>query len=130
MKRIIFSILLISIGIVSMAQKFNNLALKPQMGWNSWNTFGTDINEQMIMEIADVMVSSGLKDAGYEYIVLDDGWMAMERDAKGNLMAHPEKFPSGIKHLADYVHSKGLKFGLYNCAGTKTCGGYPGSRGH
>jgi len=130
MKRIIFSILLLSIGIISMAQKFDNLALTPQMGWNSWNTFGTDINEQMIMEIADAMVSSGLKDAGYEYIVLDDGWMAMERDTKGNLVPHPEKFPSGIKHLADYVHSKGLKFGLYNCAGTKTCGGYPGSRGH
>ncbi len=130
MKRNIFSILLLSIGIVSMAQKFDNLALTPQMGWNSWNTFGTDINEQMIMEIADAVVSTGLKDAGYEYIVLDDGWMAMERDAKGNLVAHPEKFPSGIKHLADYVHSKGLKFGLYNCAGTKTCAGYPGSRGH
>jgi alpha-galactosidase len=84
----------------------------------------------MIMEIADAMVSTGLKDAGYEYIVLDDGWMAMERDAKGNLLAHPDKFPNGIKHLADYVHSKGLKFGLYNCAGTLTCGGYPGSRGH
>lgn len=108
MKTIIFSLFLLCFSIVSMAQKFDNLALTPQMGWNSWNTFATDISEQMIMEIADAMVSTGLKDAGYEYIVLDDGWMAMERDAKGNLVAHPEKFPSGIKHLADYVHSKGL----------------------
>jgi alpha-galactosidase len=72
----------------------------------------------------------GLKDAGYVYIVLDDGWMAMERDANGNLVPDPQKFPNGIKALADYVHSKGLKLGLYNCAGDKTCAGYPGSRGH
>jgi alpha-galactosidase len=85
MKRIFFSILLLGMSMVSIAQKFNNLALKPQMGWNSWNTFGTEISEQMIMEIADAMVNTGLKDAGYEYILLDDGWMAMERDAKGNL---------------------------------------------
>jgi alpha-galactosidase len=112
------------------SQKFDNLALTPPMGWNSWNTFATDINEELIMGIADSIVSKGLKDAGYEYIVLDDGWMAMERDSNGNLVPDPIKFPNGIKHLADYVHSKGLKFGLYNCAGNKTCAGYPGSRGH
>ena len=77
------------------------------------------------------MVSSGMKDAGYTYIVLDDGWMAMQRDSvTGNLIPDPKKFPHGMKALVDYVHSKGLKFGLYNCAGTKTCAGYPGTRGY
>jgi len=112
------------------AQKFEGLALTPPMGWNSWNTFQTNINEKMVMEMADDMVKSGMKDAGYIYLVLDDGWMAKERDANGDLVADPVKFPKGIKHVADYVHSKGLKFGLYNCAGTKTCAGYPGTRGY
>ena len=112
------------------AQKFENLAQTPPLGWNSWNTFGTDINEQLVKDIADKFIELGLKDAGYQYIVLDDGWMAKERDGNGNLVADPEKFPSGMKHLADYIHSKGLKFGLYNCAGSQTCAGYPGSRGH
>lgn len=113
------------------AQKFENLAPTPPMGWNSWNTFETNINEELIKGIADVMVSSGMKDAGYQYIVLDDGWMSMERDPKtGDLIADPKKFPNGMKSLIDYVHSKGLKFGLYNCAGTKTCAGYPGTRGY
>lgn len=112
------------------AQKFEGLALTPQMGWNSWNKFGTGINEQMVKEMADALISTGLKDAGYNHILLDDGWMDMERDAQGNLVPHPEKFPNGIKVVADYVHSKGLKFGVYNCAGSKTCAGYPGSLGH
>ncbi|MDR1763416.1 MAG: glycoside hydrolase family 27 protein [Dysgonamonadaceae bacterium] len=115
---------------VLFAQKAENLALTPPMGWNSWNTFGVEINEQLIKDIADIFVSTGLKEAGYEYVVLDDGWMDMQRDAHGNLLPHPVKFPNGIKAVADYVHSKGLKFGLYNCAGSKTCAGYPGSRGH
>src|ERR1700741_4485863 len=108
------------------AQKFEGLALTPPMGWNSWNTFQANIDEKMVIEMADDMVKSGMKDAGYNYLVLDDGWMAKERDADGNLVADPIKFPKGIKYVADYIHSKGLKFGLYNCAGTKTCGGYPG----
>ncbi|MEP7110976.1 MAG: glycoside hydrolase family 27 protein [Ferruginibacter sp.] len=112
------------------AQKFKGLALTPPMGWNSWNTFQTKISEKLVMETADSMVSSGMKDAGYMYIVLDDGWMTMERDKAGNLVPDPLKFPNGMKAVADYVHSKGLKFGLYNCAGTKTCGGYPGTRGY
>ncbi len=112
------------------AQKFEGLALTPPMGWNSWNTFQTNISEQLVKETADKMVSSGMKDAGYEYLVLDDGWMAMERDSEGNLVPDPKKFPHGMKALIDYVHSKGLKFGLYNCAGTKTCAGYPGTRGY
>jgi alpha-galactosidase len=112
------------------AQKFDNLAQTPPMGWNSWNTFQTKINVQLVKDIADAFISQGLKDAGYTYIVLDDGWMAHERDAQGNLVPDPEKFPDGLKPVIDYVHSKGLKFGLYNCAGNKTCAGYPGSRGH
>jgi len=115
---------------LSKAQKFEGLALTPPMGWNSWNTFQTNISDNLVRGIADEMVSSGMKDAGYTYLVLDDGWMAMERDANGNLVPDPKKFPNGMKVLIDYVHSKGLKFGLYNCAGTKTCAGYPGTRGY
>lgn len=112
------------------AQKFQGLAQTPPMGWNSWNTFQTNINEKLVMETADILVSSGMKDAGYTYLVLDDGWMAKERDSLGNLVPDPKKFPHGIKAVAEYVHSKGLKFGLYNCAGTLTCAKYPGTRGH
>lgn len=115
---------------MSLQQKFEGLALTPQMGWNSWNKFGTDINEQMVKEMADALVSTGLRDAGYNHILLDDGWMEMERDAQGNLVPHRKKFPNGIKVVADYVHSKGLKFGYTIGAGSKTCAGYPGSRGH
>ncbi len=112
------------------AQKFEGLAPTPPMGWNSWNTFGVEIQEDLFKEIVDILVESGMKDAGYEYVVVDDGWEAMKRDENGNLMADPEKFPSGIKALADYVHSKGLKFGIHNCAGSTTCNGFPGGRGH
>ncbi|RTL49974.1 MAG: alpha-galactosidase [Sphingobacteriales bacterium] len=129
MKKITFILLFASFS-HAYSQKTQGLALTPPLGWNSWNTFQTNINEQLVKDIADVMVSSGMKDAGYEYLVLDDGWMAMERDKNGNLVADPKKFPHGIKAVADYVHSKGLKFGLYNCAGTKTCAGYPGTRGY
>ncbi len=129
MKKITFLLcLILSTNLV--AQKFDGLAETPPLGWNSWNTFATNINEDLVKGIADAFVKDGYKDAGYEYIVLDDGWMSRERDADGNLVADPEKFPSGMKALADYVHSKGLKFGLYNCAGDKTCAGYPGSRGY
>ena len=130
MRKNILFLLLFLTSLNVFAQKFEGLALTPQMGWNSWNKFGTDINEQMVKEMADALVSTGLRDAGYNHILLDDGWMEMERDAQGNLVPHREKFPNGIKVVADYVHSKGLKFGLYNCAGSKTCAGYPGSRGH
>jgi alpha-galactosidase len=113
------------------AQKFEGLAPTPPMGWNSWNTFQTHISEDLVKHTADVMVSSGMKDAGYTYLVLDDGWMLMERDSTtGDLVPDPKKFPHGMKALVDYVHAKGLKFGLYNCAGTKTCAGYPGTRGY
>ncbi len=106
------------------------LARTPPMGWNSWNTFTEDINEKMIMETADVMVEKGLLDAGYDYLVIDDCWSKKERDENGNLVADPVKFPHGMKYVADYVHSKGLKFGMYSCCGVLTCAGYPGSFGH
>ena len=112
------------------SQKFEQLALTPPMGWNSWNKFACDgVNEQVIRKTADAMVSSGMKDAGYEYVVIDDCWQ-IDRDSSGNIVPDPKKFPSGIKALADYVHSKGLKFGIYSCAGKLTCAGRPGSRGH
>jgi|GEM_PF-179850 len=107
-----------------------DLAPTPPMGWNSWNCFKADINETLIREIADAMVSSGMRDAGYEYLVLDDGWMAKERDAQGNLQADPEKFPHGMKAIGDYIHHKGLKFGIYECRGYLTCQQLPGSFGH
>jgi alpha-galactosidase len=111
------------------AQKFEELAQTPPMGWNSWNKFGCDVREQLIKEVADAMVATGLKDAGYKYLVIDDCWQ-VTRDEEGNIIADPERFPLGMKALADYVHSKGLKFGLYSDAGIKTCQGRPGSRGY
>lgn len=111
------------------AQKFEKLALTPPMGWNSWNKFACDVDEKKIKEVADVMVSSGMRDAGYTYIVIDDCWQ-IGRDSVGNIIPDPERFPSGIKALADYIHSKGLKFGIYSCAGTQTCQRRPGSRGY
>src|SRR5512146_3088737 len=87
------------------------LALTPPMGWNSWNKFACDVNEQLIREMADTMVTSGMKDAGYVYLVIDDGWQ-IDRDVQGNILPDPQRFPSGMKALVDYVHSKGLKFGL------------------
>lgn len=129
MKNTLFVIILfLSISIY--AQKRDGLALTPPMGWNSWNNFGTDINEKLIKETADAMVEKGFVEAGYIYLVLDDGWMAKERNKDGKLYGDPKRFPSGMKALGDYIHSKGLKFGIYNCAGNKTCGGYPGSRGY
>ena len=112
------------------AQKFTGLAPTPPMGWNTWNTFHNHINETLIKETADIIVSSGMRDAGYTYVVIDDTWSLRERDADGSLVPDPQKFPSGMKALADYVHGKGLKLGIYSCAGEKTCGGYPGSWGH
>lgn len=112
------------------AQKADGLAQTPPMGWNSWNKFGCDINEALIREVADAMVESGLAEAGFVYINLDDCWQADERDSDGFPQCDPVRFPSGMKALADYIHSKGLKFGIYSCAGTRTCAGRFGSYGH
>jgi alpha-galactosidase len=106
------------------------LAPTPPMGWNSWNKFHCDIDEELIRETADAMVSSGMKTAGYEYVNIDDCWMAPQRDAEGRLLPDPVRFPSGIKAVADYVHARGLKLGIYSSAGTKTCQGLPASLDH
>lgn len=127
MKNLIFFYFLIAFslqfGTVS-GQKRPELAPTPPMGWNSWNWFGKkDINEQTVREVIDAIVSTGLKDAGYNYVIVDGGWRDVKLDPDGRLVSHPEKFPHGMKSLADYAHSKGLKFGLHVVPGTHDCGG-------
>ena len=107
----------------------NGLAKTPPMGWNSWNKFGCNVSEKLIKEMADTIVASGMRDAGYIYLVIDDCWQ-IDRDAQGNILPDPQRFPSGMKALADYVHAHGLKFGIYSDAGTLTCQKRPGSRGY
>ncbi len=107
----------------------NGLAKTPPMGWNSWNKFGCKVSESLIRDVADALVTSGMKDAGYQYLVIDDCWQT-SRDANGNIVPDAANFPSGMKALADYVHSKGLKFGVYSDAGTGTCQNRPGGRGY
>lgn len=106
------------------------IAAKPPMGWNSWNTFGNRIDEALIKQTAEIMVEKGYRDAGYTYLIIDDCWALKERDGQGRLVPDPEKFPHGMKAVADYVHEKGLKFGMYSCAGILTCAGYPSSYDH
>ena len=125
-----FLCLLLCLAVPAFAQKFEGLALTPPMGFNTWNTFAKNINEVLIMQTADTMVTNGMRDAGYTHIVLDDCWSLKERDTNGNLVPDPAKFPSGMKTLGDFLHARGFKFGIYSCAGSKTCGGYPGSQGH
>jgi len=107
----------------------NGLALTPPMGWNSWNKFHCNVSEDLIKSMADGMVASGMNVAGYQYVVIDDCWQ-VSRDADGNIVPDAQHFPSGMKALGDYIHSKGLKFGIYSDAGEKTCAGRPGSMGH
>jgi len=111
------------------AQKAAGLAATPPMGWNSWNHFGCDVDEALVRATADAMVASGMRDAGYLYVNIDDCWHG-SRDEDGFIRPDPERFPSGMKALADYVHARGLKLGLYSDAGAKTCAGRAGSRGH
>jgi alpha-galactosidase len=108
----------------------NGLARTPPMGWNDWNRFGCNINDALVRATADAFVSLGLRDAGYTYVNIDDCWMARSRDSQGNLVPDPAKFPNGMKAVADYVHARGLKFGIYQSAGTATCAGFPGSLDH
>jgi alpha-galactosidase len=130
MKKILPLLLAPLLALTAMAQKFENLALTPPMGWNSWNTFAGDINESVIRETAAAMAANGMRDAGYNYIVIDDTWSKRQRDETGSLVADPVKFPSGMKALADHLHGLGFKVGIYSCAGPRTCGDYPGSWGH
>ena len=106
----------------------NGVARTPPMGWNSWNHFGCDVSAQLIRETADAMAANGLRDAGYQYVVIDDCWQ-VARDARGRLVADSVRFPGGMKPLADYVHARGLKFGIYTDAGRRTCQGRPGTYG-
>ena len=106
-----------------------NLALTPPMGWNSWNKFGCNVSEDMIKSMADAVVKSGMKDAGYVYVNIDDCWQ-VSRDEHANIVVDPQRFPHGMKALGDYIHSLGLKFGVYSDAGSKTCAGRPGGLGH
>ena len=127
------SILALALGLVGarhpQARVDNGLALTPPMGWNSWNHFGCNVSESLIRETADSMVANGMRDAGYRYVVIDDCWQ-VSRAADGTIVADPVRFPHGIGALADYIHSKGLRFGIYTDAGTKTCQGRPGTYGH
>jgi alpha-galactosidase len=106
-----------------------NLALTPPMGWNSWNKFGCNVSENMIKNMADAVVKSGMKEAGYQYVNIDDCWQ-VSRDTSGNIVVDPQRFPHGMKPVGDYIHSLGLKFGVYSDAGSKTCAGRPGGLGH
>jgi alpha-galactosidase len=135
--RIRFSaaLILFVVTLLVMATSFgraldSGLARTPPMGWNSWNKFACNgLNEKVVRETADAMASNGMKDAGYQFVIIDDCWQT-GRDAAGNIVADAERFPSGIKALADYIHGKGLKFGIYTDAGTMTCAKRPGSIGH
>lgn len=138
MKKIFVTLMVISLcsllhgqgnNYVQNYKKFDGLALTPPMGWNSWNKFACNVDEHMIKEMADAMVANGMKDAGYTYINIDDCWHG-DRDSLGFIHPDLKRFPSGMKALADYVHSKGLKLGVYSDAGSQTCGGRPGSRGY
>ena len=108
----------------------DGLAPTPPMGWNSWNRFGVKIDEALVLETAEALVATGMRDVGYRYVVIDDGWMAPERDGGGDLVADPAKFPRGIAALARRVHALGLRLGIYTDAGTRTCQGLPASLGY
>src|SRR6266849_7846241 len=125
---LVFTLLLASAQINALAVD-NGLARTPPMGWNSWNKFGCNVSEKLIKETADAMVATGMKDVGYQYLVIDDCWQ-VRRDEKGRIVPDPERFASGMKDLANYVHGKGLRFGLYSDAGTGTCKKRPGSKGY
>ena len=129
MKRLLILSCLLIAPYVCNAQKWEHLADTPQIGWSSWNKFQGNINEDIIVGIADAMVSSGLRDAGYVYVNIDDCWHG-QRDVNGFIQADAKKFPHGMKWLGDYIHAKGLKFGIYTDCGTQTCAGKPGSLGH
>jgi alpha-galactosidase len=130
MLRKLFFLLLSSVAMLAQETTVSKgLALTPPMGWNTWNKFGCNVSDELVRGMADAMVKSGMKDAGYQYIVIDDCWQ-VSRDAGANIVADPQRFPNGIKPLADYVHSLGLKFGIYSDAGALTCQERPAGLGH
>jgi len=125
----VFFALLISPAFAQENAVSKGLALTPPMGWNTWNKFACNVSDELVRGMADAMVKSGMKEAGYQYIVIDYCWQ-VSRYATGNIVVDPQRFPNGIKPLADYVHSVGLKFGIYSDAGAKTCQGRPAGLGH
>ena len=127
--RIALALIPIVLGASLSSPPGHRLALTPPMGWNSWNHFGCNVSDSLIRSTADAMVSSGMRSAGYQYVVIDDCWQ-VSRDSKGIIVADASRFPRGMKALADYVHGKGLRFGIYTDAGIKTCQGRPGSYGY
>jgi alpha-galactosidase len=131
MKRIVFFAVFLCVGFITrpLHALENGLARTPPMGWNSWNKFACNVSEDLVKVAADAIVRTGMKDAGYEYVVIDDCWQ-VSRDAEGNIIADAKRFPSGMKAVGDYIHSKGLKFGIYSDAGRGTCQNRPGSRGY
>src|SRR5512145_562437 len=107
------------------AQALNNgVARTPPMGWNTWNTFGCNINETLIRQMADALVANGMRDLGYRYVVVDDCWFTPNRDSAGNLQGDPTRFPSGMRALGDYLHARGLLFGIYQVPAAETCAQY------
>src|SRR4030081_438253 len=126
-----FGVLLLVAGVSAQENNPTSSALAPTppMGWNSWNKFACNVSEDMIKGMADAMVKSGMKDAGYQYVNIDDCWQ-VSRDVNGKVVADPRRFPHGMKAVGDYIHSLGLKFGVYSDAGSKTCAGRPGGLGH
>ncbi|KAF5039979.1 Alpha-galactosidase A [anaerobic digester metagenome] len=128
MKKIFLFAFASALALSVSAQNSGNIALTPPMGWNSWNLVESNVSDEIIREIADSMVANGMRDAGYQYIIIDDFWVG-GRDAGNHLFPDPVRFPNGMKAVADYVHSKGLKFGIYSDAAELTCGGVTGSLG-
>ena len=131
-RRIVSLLIALQLGTMGFAQASGvskGLALTPPMGWNTWNKFGCNVSDELVRGMADAMVKSGMKDAGYQYIVIDDCWQ-VKRDAHADIIPDPQRFPNGIKALADYIHSLGLKFGIYSDAGEMTCAKHPGGLGH
>lgn len=128
-KYLSFAVALTLMSATATAQKYEGLARTPQMGWNTWNKFAEKIDQDLIKQTADALVSTGLRDAGYVYLNIDDCWHG-QRDADGFIQADPERFSLGIATLAEYCHNRGLKLGIYSDAGRQTCGGRPGSFGH
>lgn len=129
-KRGILSFIILCLLVHGLQAQTTQLAGTPPMGWNAYNCFGGRISEAKILGIADAMVNSGMKEAGYQYIIIDDGWMTRERDKNGHIIIDFVKFPHGIKAVADYIHSLGLKFGIYSSPGRYTCMKLMGSLGH
>lgn len=109
---------------------YPNLTPTPPMGWNNWSYYGCDISEETVLANARALVSSGLAAKGYDTVTTDDCWMTHTRAADGNLVPDPTRFPHGMAYVGEQLHAMGLKFGIYEDAGTATCGGYPGSYGH